>query len=73
MEALLIYVLKMLICSGLLFGYYRLALYNERFHQWNRFYLLMAMLLSVVVPFISIPIFTDEEPANIAVILTSMP
>ncbi|MDB5193792.1 MAG: hypothetical protein JWQ96_3355 [Segetibacter sp.] len=69
----MMYLLKMLVCSGILFGYYRFALYNERFHQWNRFYLLVAMLLSVVVPFISIPVFTQEEQADIAVILASMP
>ena len=69
----MMYLLKMFICSGILFGYYRFALYNERFHQWNRFYLLAAMLLSVVVPFLSIPVFAEEEPANIVVIIASMP
>src|SRR5215218_2326487 len=73
MEALTMYLLKMLICSAILFGYYRLALYNERFHQWNRFYLLAAMVLSVIVPFFSIPIFTTEEPDKIVVIIASMP
>jgi TonB family protein len=60
METLGIYLLKMLICSAVLYGYYRAALYNERFHQWNRFYLLAAMVLSVVVPFINIPLFTAQ-------------
>ena len=69
----MMYLLKMLICSGILFGYYRLALYNERFHQWNRFYLLAAMFLSVVVPLLSIPVFATEEPGNVEVIIASMP
>ena len=51
METLLMYLLKMIICSAILYAYYRVALYNERFHRWNRFYLLAAMVLSVVVGF----------------------
>ena len=61
METFGIYLLKMLICSAVLYGYYRAALFNERFHQWNRFYLLAAMLLSVVVPFVNIPLFTEHH------------
>jgi TonB-dependent SusC/RagA subfamily outer membrane receptor len=71
METLGIYLLKMLICSAVLYGYYRAALFNERFHQWNRFYLLAAMVLSVVVPFVNIPIFT-EQPAVVTAV-SAMP
>jgi TonB family protein len=67
METLGIYLLKMLICSAVLYGYYRAALFNERFHQWNRFYLLAAMVLSVVVPFVNIPLFTEQTVVVTAV------
>lgn len=63
----------MFICSAVLYSYYRLALYNERFHQWNRFYLLGAMLLSVLVPFIHIPVMTNSEESNLAMLVAAMP
>lgn len=63
----------MLICSALLYSYYRAVLYNERFHQWNRFYLLAAMVLSVLVPFIRIPIMPNAEESDLATLISSMP
>ena len=50
------YLLKVCICSGILFFYYLLALRNKLFHQWNRFYLLIAVVLSLIVPIIQITI-----------------
>lgn len=73
MEEVLTYLLKMFICSAILYGYYRAALYNERFHQWNRFYLLLAMALSVIVPFIRIPVMTNAEESNLATLIAYMP
>lgn len=57
MLAILFYCLKVLIISGLLLGYYLLALRNKQFHEWNRYYLLMVVLLSFALPFLHIPIF----------------
>ncbi|MGN6438308.1 MAG: N-acetylmuramoyl-L-alanine amidase [Agriterribacter sp.] len=51
------YLLKVVICSGILYGYYRLALHNKIFHRWNRFYLLAAVVMSLVFPLITINIF----------------
>lgn len=73
MHPILLYLLKMLLCSGILFGYYRLALYNERFHQWNRFYLIAALLLSVVVPLMEIPLMAEKQSAGIIYIIETMP
>lgn len=67
------YLLKMLLCSAILYAYYRLALYNERFHQWNRFYLLAAMVLSVVVPFISIPVMASADDSDLVTVIASLP
>lgn len=50
------YIIKIFLCSGILFGYYRLFLRNKRFHQYNRFYLLAALILSVTIPLIKIPL-----------------
>lgn len=73
MEPVLMYLLKMMTCSSLLYGYYRVVLYNERFHQWNRFYLLASMVLSVLVPFLRIPVMSGAEENNLAMLIASMP
>jgi hypothetical protein len=73
MEPLFAYLLKMLLCSGILLGYYYLALRNERFHHWNRFYLLSALLLSVLVPFGNIPLQSSEEKGLVVDLLTILP
>lgn len=68
MTPLLAYLAKVIICSGILYGYYHLALRNNRFHQWNRYYLLLSTVLSLVVPLIRIPLsFTPAETQGIYV------
>ncbi|MEO7308820.1 MAG: TonB family protein [Chitinophagaceae bacterium] len=56
MLTILYYCLKVIFCSGVLLGYYWLALRNNRFHQWNRYYLLLATVLPFVLPLLKIPI-----------------
>jgi hypothetical protein len=51
------------LCSGVLFGYYCLALRNRTFHQWNRFYLLACVVLSLVAPLLKISIGSSYTPA----------
>ena len=51
------YLLKVIICSGILYGYYRLALHNKIYHRWNRFYLLAAVIMSLSFPLIKINIW----------------
>jgi TonB-dependent SusC/RagA subfamily outer membrane receptor len=55
------YLLKVTICSGILCGYYFLALRNKAFHRWNRFYLLAAVLISLIAPVIKINIFQNNK------------
>jgi len=55
------YLLKVIICSGILCGYYFLALRNNVFHRWNRFYLLAAVVISLAAPVIKIDIFRNNE------------
>lgn len=52
------YLLKVLVVSGILCGYYFIALKDKVFHRWNRFYLLSTVLLSLLLPLVSISIFT---------------
>lgn len=59
---LLLFIVKTIIGSGILFCYYRLFLRNKRFHHYNRFYLLINLLLPPVIALINIPIFS--QPGN---------
>ncbi len=54
------YLLKVMVCSGIMYCYYLLALRNKRFHQYNRFYLLAAVGLSFIVPFIRIELWKES-------------
>jgi beta-lactamase regulating signal transducer with metallopeptidase domain len=59
--SILLYFLKVILCSGILFGYYHLFLRNKRFHHYNRFYLLGALVLSLVLPLFKIPVFNEDS------------
>ena len=62
------YLLKVIICSGILLGYYWLFLRNKIFHRYNRFYLLAAIVLSLGLPLIQINIWNKAEKPNNEVI-----
>lgn len=68
MLAVAYYLLKVIICSGILYGYYRLALQNKLFHRWNRFYLLSAVIISLSFPLIKINIAHDPSKDSSQVI-----
>ena len=61
------YMLKVIICSGILFGYYWFFLRNKIFHQYNRFYLLGAMSLSLLLPLLKINIWQPDSTQNQAI------
>ncbi|OLY92450.1 Signal transducer regulating beta-lactamase production, contains metallopeptidase domain [Cnuella takakiae] len=60
MITLALYLLKVSLCSGLLYGYYYLWLRNQVFHQYNRFYLLGSVAASLLFPLVSLPAFLPE-------------
>jgi TonB-dependent SusC/RagA subfamily outer membrane receptor len=71
MLALSYYLLKVIVCSGVLLGYYWLALRNKIYHQYNRFYLLAVVVLSLLLPVIKINFWqsdTTEQPAAINIL-----
>ncbi|MFM7019448.1 MAG: M56 family metallopeptidase [Aquirufa sp.] len=74
---LFIYLLKSTILSGIFFGYYSLFLKNTIYHAYNRFFLLGSMLLSLLIPFIKLSMFTytPEELADVQAlrIMTQLP
>jgi N-acetylmuramoyl-L-alanine amidase len=61
MQAILIYLLKIIISSGILFIYYYIALRNKRFHYYNRFYLLMSVAISLLLPLSSITLWQFDS------------
>lgn len=58
------YLIQTIACSGILYGYYHFFLRNEKFHQYNRFYLLFAMALSLLLPLLKIPVIVDDTNNN---------
>ena len=59
------YLLKVILVSGILTGYYWVCLRNKRFHHYNRFYLVGALLLSWGLPLLNLQWFyLAPEPAS---------
>lgn len=58
---MLSYLLQMIACSGILYVYYHFFLRNERFHQYNRFYLLFALLAGIFLPLLKVPVTISTE------------
>lgn len=67
------YLLKLSLCSGILYGYYWLMLRNKVFHGYNRFYLMAVVLLSLVLPLIKIDFWQPQsEPGGVIQILQAV-
>lgn len=60
-QAILLYVLKSIFVSGLFLGYFWVALRNKSFNYYNRFYLLLSMAGSLVIPFFNFSWFTIDQ------------
>lgn len=56
---MILYILKTIICTALFLGIYYLLLEKEKMPLFNRVYLLLSILLSFTIPFIT---FTTEIP-----------
>jgi TonB-dependent SusC/RagA subfamily outer membrane receptor len=61
-SAIWMYLFKTILVSSVLYGYYVIALRDKKFHYYNRFYLLAALTLSVVIPLLNFSWFTVEKP-----------
>jgi bla regulator protein BlaR1 len=57
-----VYIIKSIICSGILLMFYQLLLKREKMHHFNRFYLIGSIAFSLLIPFVSI-----ELPAQHAI------
>ena len=72
MKNLLLYLLQVIIASGILYAYYHFALRNKRFHKYNRFYLLIATVVSFAVPFLNIPVYFSQADTDSSFVLQSL-
>jgi TonB-dependent SusC/RagA subfamily outer membrane receptor len=61
------YLLKVIICSGILYAYYWLLLRNKVFHKYNRFYLMLSVVLSLTMPLIKITFWQPHAQQAAAV------
>lgn len=62
MKTIAYYLLQVILISGILYGYYHFFLRNKKFHLYNRYFLLAITFISILAPFIKIPVyFTSEE------------
>lgn len=61
MKEILFYLLQMFIISGLLYGYYHWVLRDNKFHRYNRFFLLISLAISCIVPLLNIPVYLSDD------------
>ncbi|MFH6767786.1 M56 family metallopeptidase [Gaetbulibacter aquiaggeris] len=70
-----IYILKSGLCLAVFYGFYKLLLEKESFHNFKRFYLIASLVLAFVIPLITFteyreiipqeaPLFSTEIPQN---------
>jgi hypothetical protein len=65
------YLLKVTICSAVMYCYYLLALRNKRFHQYNRFYLLSSVALSFIIPLVKLELWKETiQPSPVTTVIT---
>src|SRR4030095_5132609 len=72
MKTLLYYLIQVITCSGILYGYYHFFLRNKKFHIYNRFYLLIAATISILLPFLNIPVYFSANEANSSFVLKTI-
>ena len=61
-QIVIAYILKTILISGIFFCYYWIALRDKKFHYYNRFYLLTASIMSLVIPLLNFTWFIVDEP-----------
>jgi bla regulator protein blaR1 len=59
---MILYIIKTIICSGLLIMVYSVILEKEKTHKFNRFFLLLSMILPLIMPLIQIVFLSFKTP-----------
>ena len=70
------YLLKVVLCSAVLFGYYYFFLRNKVYHAYNRFYLLATVVIAMLAPVINFNYLfmggaTPAKPIQLLQVVTS--
>ena len=58
MQQFILFVIKSGLVAGSLFGYYLLFLKNSKMQQFNRFYLMGSVVISMVIPFLHFSLYS---------------
>jgi hypothetical protein len=66
MAALIAYIIKSIVASGILYAWYLLALRNRRLHAYNRCYLLAAVVVSLILPLVHFNLYAIEKADSVA-------
>ncbi|NML68759.1 M56 family metallopeptidase [Chryseobacterium sp. RP-3-3] len=61
-------ILKIILCSSLFIGVYYLFLEREKMYRFNRFYLLLSLIVSYVIPFISITLHLPKPENKVKIL-----
>ena len=74
MQTTIYYFLQVVFCSAIMMGYYWLVLRDNKFHQYNRFYLLLVAGFAWLVPLIKIQLngTNISEDTNIYYLLSAV-
>ena len=72
MKTLAFYLLQVVIASGILYSYYHFALRNKRFHRYNRFYLVASTIISLVIPFLNIPVYFSKQDTDTSFVVQTL-
>ena len=72
MTELLIYLIKVSVCTLLLYALYALMLHKETYFRFNRFYLLFSLVASLVIPLLSISINATNVDAGMTYLLQTV-
>jgi len=62
------FLVKSALVSGIMMGYYMLALRGKKMHAYNRAYLLTALIASIVIPFLHLNWYTVTETSQVSAI-----
>jgi TonB family protein len=68
--SVVLYLAKLTLVSGILYSYYWTALRNKKFHLYNRFYLIITVIISLILPCINIPVSFYNSNAKILDIIS---
>jgi len=62
---MIIYLIKSTLCFAILFGFYKLALEHKALHHFKRYYLLVSLIFSLVIPLITFTYIATEIPDEV--------